>query len=633
MIILGLAALGATIVAALMVAFAWLTARKNKPMPRVLLEWAARIWVFNFLLNLVILYMFMPSLTGPYWGGQWLFWPLLLTGVFAMLGGNVRSVRSAIESLSEQLNTDVGSRLDATRFRPQRRGPTVDAAGRNTSAPATAGIAGILAIAAVLVLSLVVNGIITVATTWGDGNAKALANIPHIISQKASDPLPPTDINHIVLVNQGVAAYLGQQVLASGGQNLGSQYHTDQGDYTLQSVKGHLYWIAPLIYNNVFANIGNWQSPGFVVVDGEDPNASPQLKTGYHMRYLPEALLNQDLLRHVYLSGYTNGNLADPTLEVDDNWQPYFTITLMQPSRGFTGDVTSKVLLVDAQSGKITAYAPNQVPGWVDRVIPSDTVSQYLTWWGLYAHAPWLNPSGAGQQKPAGQMELVYNQVDQPVWLQTMTSSAATDQSSTGVMLFDTRDMTGHFYPLTGLGVSDNVANTFTSNPTNIQHYAVGNLELYQIYGEPTWVATFVQDADIGQIFEAVGIVDARHLSGANVIMTSNKGQALAQYAQWLADHNVQNSAAASGTETTVTGTVQRINSAQVHGATVYYILINGQSRIFEASLDLSSELPLVQPGDHIQGTYLDTGLNTVTLDSFTDQDIHISGATPTAGP
>jgi hypothetical protein len=116
--------------------------------------------------------------------------------------------------------------------------------------------------------------------------------------------------------------------------------------------------------------------------------------------------------------------------------------------------------------------------------------------------------------------------------------------------------------------------------------------------------------------------------------MASTKAQALAQYAQWLADHNVQGSGVApSGTETNVSGTVERINATTQNGTTVYYMLINGQSRIFEAPLSLSPELPLVQPGDQVQGTYLDTGLTTVTLDSFTDQSIHVAGsATPTPG-
>src|SRR5262249_21668435 len=223
--------------------------------------------------------------------------------------------------------------------RGRRRGPIVEERLRRGQAPQSSSVAGGIAIALVFLTAIVVNGIIAIGTTWFDPNAKALAAIPKIVNEPASTPLPQTDVGHIVLVSRGVASYLGQQVLAQGGQNLGSTYHTDRTEYTLQSVKGHLYWIAPLVYNNVFANLGNWQSPGFVAVDAEDPNASPQLHTGLHMRYLPDALLNQEIVRHVYLSGYTNGDLVDPTLEVNDDWVPYFTISLMKPSRGFTAQV------------------------------------------------------------------------------------------------------------------------------------------------------------------------------------------------------------------------------------------------------------------------------------------------------
>lgn len=633
MIIVWLAALGATIVVGVLVALAYLAARKVAPLPAVVARWALRLWIYNFLFDLVILYFFMPAMTGPYLGGQWLLWPLLLTGGLVIFGGNIRSVRSMLDAFTERANEDPGARLDAARF--GRRGRTVDAAGGGRAPrPWSSVIAGGIAVALVFVVAIVVNGLISISTTWFDGNAKALAAIPHIVMEKSADQLPPTDINHIVLVNQGVASYLGQQVLASGGKNLGSTYHTEGSEYTLQSVNKHLYWIAPLVYNNVWANLGNFQSPGFVVVDAEDPNATPQLRTGYHMRYLPDALFNQELLRHVYLSGYTNGNLADPTLEVDDSWNPYFTISMTQPSRGFTGDVVRKVLLVDPQSGKITEYALNAVPQWVDRILPSATVNDYLTWWGKYSQAPWFNPAGTGQQVPAGQMELLYNQADQPVWLQPMTSSAASDKSSTGVVLFDTKDMTGHFYPLTGLGVSDNVENTFTSNPLNIRNYGAGSLQLYQIYGEPTWVATFVKDNSYGQTLQAIGIVDARHLTGTNVIMASTKNDALAQYAQWLADHNAGGgTTSATGSETAISGKVARISATTERGTTVYYILLVGQERIFKAGLDLSAELPLVQPGDDISGTFLDTGLSVVTLSSFTDQDIHLSGAPPTPAP
>jgi hypothetical protein len=634
MIIVWLAALGATIVVALFVALVYLFARKNRPEPRALAIWAGRLWLFNFLLDLAIFYIGQPALTGPYGGWQWLLWPILLTGLLALFGGSFTQVRSTFETFSSQINGDRPFRasFSAPRRNGSRNAGIVDDKPQHSGSVLASGAAGTAAIAFALIVAIVFNGLIGIATTWFDGNAKALSAIPKLITEKPSTPLPPTDVNHIVLVTQGVASYLGQQVLAQNGQNLGSTYHTEETGYTLQSVKGHLYWIAPLVYNNVWANLGRLETPGFVVVDAEDPNAEPQLRTGYHLRYLPDAILNMDLLRHVYLSGYTDGNLVDPTLEVDDSFRPYFTVSLMQSTRGFTGDVVSRVLLVDPQSGGITSYAPGDVPSWVDRILPASAVDQYLTWWGQYATAPWFNPSGAGIQRPAtAEPELVYNTVDQPVWLEAMTSGSSTDNSATGVVLFDTKDMTGHFYPLSGLGVTANVTHTFESNPANIRGYKVANVQLYQIYNVPTWVATFVQDNAYGESFQAVGIVDARQLNGANVIMASNKQDALANYAQWLQDRNTGGGGLPTGQQLTVQGKVTRIQAATENGTSIYYLLIDGQSRIFRAPLGLSPELPLVQPGDQVRVQFADTEQSVITVSAFVD--LSISVGTPVATP
>jgi hypothetical protein len=56
---------------------------------------------------------------------------------------------------------------------------------------------------------------------------------------------------------------------------------------------------------------------------------------------------------------------------------------------------------------------------------------------------------------------------------------------------------------------------------------------------------------------------------------------------------------------------------------------VTGQNRIFKAGLALSPELPLAQPGDTVTLTFLDTGQNVVTLTSFSDQSIPLSGPTP----
>lgn len=581
-------------------------------------RWFIWYFVINYVISFLILYFGNPALTGPFGGWQWVLWPLLISS-FANLFAFLRPAMSLLEEASA---------VSQGRTRGKNAAPAQLPPNASRGAIA-AGIFGLIFFG---VIMIVVCGLIIVFTTWFDSNAKALAAIPHI-TIKTSDSLPPTDPNNIVLVSQSVASYKGQQILGSNGQNLGSQYSLDPSSYVLQSIDHHLYYVAPLNYNNLFVNLSHSSTPGFVVVDAENPETPPQLHTSADdsIAYIPGAIFNEDLLRHVYLSGYTYGRLIDPTLELDDSFHPYWTISLMVPTRGFTGEVLSQVLLVNAHTGAIQAYAPQNVPSWVDRVMPSDTVTQYLTWWGLYHAAPWFNPSGAGQQSPASDPQLLYNNIDQPVWLIPMTSSSANDNSSTGVFLFDTHKNQGTFYQLSGLGIGSNVSNTIQSTRANIRGYSVDSVQLYEIYNTPTWVAIFVQSTDSGDIFQAVGLVDARELNGSNVQFEPSMSQALVDYQQWLTQQGSPGTTPTNGTTQTVTGKVLRISSVQQGSNTIYYIQVQGQSLIFTANLSLSPKLPLVQPGDIIKGQYLSTGGTVVTLNTFDDLTI-ILGGTPTPG-
>lgn len=610
MVIFLLALIGTLVVmAVLMVGRLWFGRRETLDKPKFL-GWFLRYAVLNYLLCLFILYFYLPALTGPFWGWQWVLWPLLISSL-----GNLFALPGVTLTILE-------SRMGSSRRRQSI--PVNSSRGKVAT-----GIFGLIVIG---VLGIVATLLISIFTTWFDGNAKALAAIPNVKVEQSSQ-LPPTDAAHIVLVSQSVAAYKGQQVLGSTGQNLGSAYNLDQSSYTLQSIKHHLWYVAPLSYNNVFVNLTNPMTPGFVMVDAENPQLPAQLHTEdwAKIAYLPGALLNQDLLRHVYLSGYTYGNLVDPTVELDDSLHPYWTISLIQPSRGYTGDVLSEVLLVDAHTGEIKKYKQQNVPSWVDRVMPASTVTQYLQWWGLYHAAPWFNPSGLGQQQPASNPQLLYNNIDQPVWLVPMTSASANDNSSTGVFLFDTHANIARFYPqMAGLGIGDNVTSTFKSTRANIRGYDVASVQLYQIFNTPTWVAIYVQSTSSGDIYQDVGLVDARELNGGNVQFEADLPTALSDYQQWLTQQGNTTPTGGSMNKTqTVTGKVLRVSSVQQGSNTIFYLQIEEQHVIFTANLQLSSKLPLVQAGDTVMGTYTSTGGAVINLASFDDTSINLS-TTPT---
>jgi hypothetical protein len=623
MIILLLALIGALLVMAILSIGRLTFGRRELFIARSFARWFIGYFIFNYLFCLLILYVSEPALTGPFGGWQWILFPLVISSI-ANLFVFVRPLLGSLEDVAA-----------ASQGRRSGRSNPINLPTETSRGVIAAGIFG-LAVAATI--GIVVAGLIVVFTTWFDTNAKALAAIPNVKVETQNTPLIATDPNHIVLVSQSVAAFKGQQILGSNGQNLGSSYSINPASYTLQSISHHLYYVAPLTYNNIFINLSNSSTPGFVVVDAENPQAQPTLHTatGDSISFLPGAIFNQDLIRDVYLSGYTYARLVDPTLELDDSFHPYWTISLMQPTRGYTGDVLSQVLIVNAHTGDITVYQPNRVPLWVDRVMPSDTVTQYLTWWGLYHAAPWFNPSGAGQQSPVTPPQLLYNNADQPVWLIPMTSSSANDNSSTGVFLFETHKNEAHFYSAAaGIGIGANVANTFQSTRANILRYNVDTSQLYQICGQPTWVAIYSSNS----IFQDVGVLDAKNLNGSNVQFEANLPAALSDYKLWLTQQGIPNACVSTNigvTQQTVTGKVLRISVVQQSGNTIYYLQISGQNVIFTANLGLSPKLPLVQPGDTVIGTYSSTTAQTgqtVSLKTFDDVSIQLGGApTPVIG-
>jgi hypothetical protein len=229
-----------------------------------------------------------------------------------------------------------------------------------------------------------------------------------------------------------------------------------------------------------------------------------------------------------------------------------------------------------------------------------------------------------------------------------MTSNSSNDSSSTGVFLFDTHKNEAKFYSkVAGLGIGENVRQTFTSTRANIRNYQVASIQLYQIYCVPTWVAIYTQSATSGSpstssdssgstssgaIYQAVGMVDARELNGGNVQFEADLGSVLHDYQQWVTQQGIgctTGTTSGGPTVQTISGKVLRISSVQQGGNTIYYLQVEGYNMIFTANLSLSSKLPLVQVGDTITGTYTGTSGPVINLQTFDDTSINLAGNTP----
>lgn len=492
----------------------------------------------------------------------------------------------------------------------------------------------------VVVWGILFDGIGGAVNVWGDGHMQEYVRAAHVTT--AGRQMPSSDPAHIVLVTNDIAAYLGQQVLSTTGQNLGSRFHFEHDAYVLQSVTVHgrptLFWIAPMDYNNLQQQANSFDTPGYVMVNAEDPNAQPILVEkdlqgkSVQFHYIPGLFGDRDLMRHVYQQGYNFCNLQDPTVEVDNNLRPWYTILCSEPLNGYEGTQPKLVLLADPTTGKVQQYQPGKQPSWVDRVVPQEDAENYVDWWGRYAHASFIDGGNhAGESKRVGSTEIVYNFTngsDLPVYMMAITSNSDKDTTSTGFVLYDTNTLKGTFYPLAGVQVGDPVVTAFDKFDQNLKNYPVAGVRLYNLFGVPTWVAIYQQPNNNGDennpmaTFEAVGMVDATNLSGNNVVWGKTLDEALANYQTQLATQgNNAQTGTSHSTGKTLTGKIERLVAQTSQGSTIYTMILSGSPHLFVAQSTLANAkyLNVAQVGDTVTVQYNDTTQQNVTVLAFED--------------
>ena len=546
-------------------------------------------FIGNFFLNLILVYSIMPAKTGPLGGLDYLWIPFLIILTFSL-------VVAAIQN-------GVGDSDYVPRW-----------------GQAIGSGAG-------LVFLLIILMFIAIFANWGDANAKAKANYLPVKTAEAN-AFPSTDPNHLVLVQGSVVNTIGSRALTDNGQNLGAIYQI--GDYTLQNVANHLYWVAPLVYKNLFANLSNYDSPGLVVVDAEDPNVKAILKTDHPLHFFPSAIFNQDLVRHVYLNGYSGYRLLDATLEMDDNWVPHYTLDASKYFTGLTGAKVEKILVINSETGDIQAYDLKDCPTWIDRALPYDVIDNYINWYGLWTKAPyypWNNMQRANIEAPADDhAALAYSSMDSsPVYQFVMSSENSTDHASTGVVLVDTNKLQATRYQIYGIAVGSHVESAFADTEANkVNKYPNSTPILINVYDHLTWFTVYNSSAEDGATFVGVGLMDANKTGASNVIWAESLEEALPLYHQWLTNHpNNKTDVSQTNAQQTISGTITLIVPEVQSGSTHYYFYVSGSDVLFSGIADLqTAELRFAKADDQVSVTYMVDSSGAASVSAFDDANI-----------
>ncbi|MCA9372854.1 hypothetical protein KC921_02015 [Candidatus Woesebacteria bacterium] len=397
--------------------------------------------------------------------------------------------------------------------------------------------------------------------------------------QESSESFRDTDRDQLLRVTPEQAMLKARQELSTG-ENLGA-YLQPNRPY-LQKVNQRWYYIVDLRVSNwrAFRNRGA-VVPGYVVVDAQDPYLDAVLKTGYQIQYAPTARWTKDLDRFVYFSYSINNKFRIDDLdgmEVDENWNPYYTGTKMAHVVGWKGMRPAGMIVIDPQTGQITDYNLNQIPEWVDRIYSADWVKTFAGWWGSYHdHRACEWQGTAGQKQIDGINDVIT--ADGLEFQVTMTS-AGSDQSVTDLIYVNPR--TG-----TALRQSTNTATVSSvvslvseaSKKITAEGYDARQCELQMLLGRQVWYCILNGrsggDASSSGSYAGVAFVEANKTTdNTSVVIAERLDDAYRQLQRQIATSGGDNTALnATQVQLQFVGVIERKSYVEVNdvtGSSVY---------------------------------------------------------------
>jgi len=433
-----------------------------------------------------------------------------------------------------------------------------------------------------------------------------------------TEDVSPVSVDKIRIVDKDMAIKLGEKKL---GEIPAIGSISKVGEYSIQSVNGELYWIAPLVHRDIIKWITNLEGTnGYIMVSASNPQDVKLVETldGKQLKivYQEEAYFLQDLHRHVYLNGGMKYGMTDYNFEIDDNGKPYWVVTLYEHAIGYGGSNAVGTAIVDAQSGDVKIYSIKDTPKWVDRIQPESFVVDQINNWGLYVKG-FLNSviSEEGVLLPSEGTSLVYGKDGKSYWYTGITSAGG-DESTVGFMLVDSRTKESKLYMQTG--ATETAAMTTAEGKVQEKNYKATFPVTYNILGKPTYVLGLKDKADLVKMVAFVSVEDYSIIG-----MGDTKEDAYRNYKEALESKGNDIDFDSSESLQKVEGTVSRINQDVKSGNTTYYITLkDNKELIFTGTSKTSTELPLTMVGDKVSISYDEADSNIISIAEFDNINI-----------
>ena len=388
------------------------------------------------------------------------------------------------------------------------------------------------------------------------------------------------------------------------------------GQTVTETFDNEQVWVLPLEHSGYWKWHNNRVTEGYCIVSAHNPSRI-FFVTGVNnkplaLRYLKSACFGDYIKRHIRKNGYEKYGLTEYSMELDDSGNPYWVITVYQPTIQFSGEDATGVLVVDMQTGDIKEYSIADAPEWIDRIQPANIVLSQINDWGQYQKGYWNSIFAQdGVVKASSKMSLVYSE-GRSYWYTCLQSAGyGKNKGASSFILVDTRTKEAKLYPTAGIDHSAAMNVIDAQSEWARQSKFKTNVPiLYNIHGVPTYFMTLTGDGIKNAGYAFVSLKDELQFYAAASIKDALNG-----YRKVLQNGNSfsvdDGDIIKKVTQTVTVRDIRLINN------TYYIIFEEIRGKVFISAFDAFAEVMWTKVGQKVDVSYSDTNDSNIILDSY----------------
>ena len=419
-------------------------------------------------------------------------------------------------------------------------------------------------------------------------NARKYQQLLTVEDGSFADEIQEVAIDSVPLLDKDSATILGNRKMGSMADMV-SQFEVAD-DYTQINLNDVPVRVSPLKYAGFIKWFTNQSDgiPGYMQIDMTTQNTE-LVRLDQPIKYSKGEYFNRNIYRHLRFK-YPTYIFDNINFEIDDQGTPWWICPVKEYTIGlFGGQTIGRVVLCNAQTGECLDMAVEDVPQWVDKVYSAEMLTQFYDYFGTLKHG-WLN-SVLGQKDCLKTTDgYNYLAINDDIWVYTGVTSVTSDQSIVGFVLMNQRTKETKFFSVTG-AVEASAMGSAEGQVQDLGYVATFPL-LLNIDNQPTYFLTLKDGSGLVKKYALVNVQKYQVVAIGDTLE-----QCQESYHQLMESNHILSETAE---EQKTSGIIEKISSIVQEGNTHYYIMLEGDERLFDVNVADNLEILRKEVGDRV---------------------------------